>query len=75
MSDPVSNAMAAEANLRMVTLFVVLILSLITLIPISKILRRAGWSGWLSLLFFIPLANLIFLWVFAFGRWPKVPDK
>ena len=70
MGDPVSNAVAAENTLRMVSLIGVLVLFLATIIPFSKILRRAGWSGWLSLLMLIPLANLILLWVFAFGRCP-----
>jgi uncharacterized membrane protein YhaH (DUF805 family) len=47
----------------------------VVLIPISKILRRAGWSGWLCLLYLIPIANLILLWVFAFGDWPTLPEK
>lgn len=75
MGDPVSNAIAAENTLRTVTQLGVLILALTTIIPLSKILRRAGWSGWLSLLFLIPLANLILLWAFAFGYWPKLPKN
>ncbi|MCJ7994026.1 hypothetical protein J5N58_05265 [Rhizobium cremeum] len=43
--------------------------------PIAKILRRAGFSGWWVLLSFVPLANLIGLWVFAVTPWPNVPDQ
>jgi hypothetical protein len=39
-------------------------------VPISKILRRAGYSGWWTIAFFVPLVNLIALWVFAFSDWP-----
>ncbi|MCM2400816.1 hypothetical protein NBH20_06585 [Rhizobium sp. S153] len=41
--------------------------------PISKILRKAGFSGWWVLLIFVPLANLIGLWVFATAQWPNAP--
>jgi hypothetical protein len=36
-----------------------------------NILHRAGRSRWWTILAFIPLLNLIGLWVFAFTRWPK----
>jgi predicted PurR-regulated permease PerM len=51
-----------------------LVLSIV-IYPISKILRRAGWNGWLSLLWLIPLVNIVILWVFAFGQWPTLPQK
>ena len=37
----------------------------------ARILRRAGYSGWWVIVMFIPLANLIMIWVFAFSTWPK----
>ena len=36
--------------------------------PISRILCHAGFNGWLSFLYFIPLVNIIMLWVFAVSR-------
>lgn len=39
-------------------------------IPIARILRRAGFSGWWWLLMFGGPFMLIGLWVFAFRRWP-----
>lgn len=47
---------------------------LILLPPIVKIIRKAGYSGWWVLLWFVPIVNLIALWVFAFSKWPKNPD-
>jgi hypothetical protein len=44
------------------------------LVPARKVLHRAGHSGWWSLVLFIPIANLIGLWVFAFAPWPAL-DK
>jgi hypothetical protein len=37
-------------------------------------LQKAGWSGWWCFIFVVPIANLIFLWVFAFARWPNEPS-
>jgi hypothetical protein len=39
-------------------------------IPLVKLLGRTGHSRWLVLLMLLPLLNLVFLWVFAFKKWP-----
>ena len=39
-------------------------------VPVASVLHRAGRSRWWTLIAFIPLLNLIGLWVFAFSRWP-----
>lgn len=44
----------------------------IVAVPLVIILRRTGHSGWWVLLWFVPLVNLVMLWVFAFARWPAV---
>ena len=52
---------------------IVVILFILVIIPafvVSKILYKAGFSGWYSLLSIIPLVNIIALWVFAFIPWP-----
>jgi len=41
-------------------------------VPVANILHRAGHSRWWTVIAFIPLINLIGLWVFAFSRWPAV---
>ena len=38
--------------------------------PVLRILQKAGYSGWMVILWFIPLVNLVALWVFALARWP-----
>jgi hypothetical protein len=38
--------------------------------PVANILHRT--SRWWLLIAFIPLINLIGLWVFAFTRWPAI---
>ncbi len=35
-----------------------------------RIFSKAGYSGALGLLMFVPLANLIMLLILAFGTWP-----
>jgi uncharacterized membrane protein YhaH (DUF805 family) len=37
----------------------------------SPILKKAGFSGWWSLCFFIPVVNILLVWVFAFIKWPN----
>jgi hypothetical protein len=56
-------------------ILILLIISGIFLVPYAKILSRAGWSSWFCLLWFLPLVNLIMLWVFAFGDWPALNRK
>jgi hypothetical protein len=51
-----------------------LLFVLILGIPVARILRRAGRSRWWTIIAFVPLLNLVGLWVFAFVRWPAV-DK
>jgi hypothetical protein len=43
----------------------------VVLWPWTRILRRMGFSPWLSLLIVIPLLNFIFFYYLAFGRWPR----
>ena len=39
-------------------------------IPIMQVMHRAGYSRTWILIMFVPLLNIIFLWIFAFRRWP-----
>jgi hypothetical protein len=51
----------------------IMLLLLIVLfgVPIARILRRSGRSRWWTIVAFVPLLNLVGLWVFAFTRWPR----
>jgi predicted ABC-type exoprotein transport system permease subunit len=40
--------------------------------PAVKIVQKAGFSGWWVLVWFIPLGNIIALWVFALSDWPAL---
>jgi len=39
-------------------------------VPVAIVLRKAGYSPWWVIVAFIPMINMIMLWVFAFSRWP-----
>jgi len=40
--------------------------------PFWRICEKAGFAGVLSMLVFIPLVNLFFLYWFAFADWPSL---
>lgn len=41
----------------------------------SRIVAKAGFPPLLAILMLIPVANIIFLWWFAFSEWPKFPQR
>lgn len=49
---------------------IVLLAGAVVVVPVYRILRRMGFSGWWGLLAVIPLANLLMLWIVAFISWP-----
>lgn len=46
---------------------------LVFLIPVWRIISKAGYSGAWALVSLIPVVNIIALWIFAFARWPMEP--
>jgi uncharacterized membrane protein YhaH (DUF805 family) len=52
----------------------IIIVLAIYFVPILMIIRKAGYNGWWILILFVPLVNLIMLWVFAFASWPSLRD-
>jgi hypothetical protein len=38
--------------------------------PLWRIVEKAGYPGYMSLLFYIPIVNLIVLWYAAMNPWP-----
>lgn len=50
-----------------------LLISIILIgIPTAVILGKAGYSRWWVILAFIPVVNIIALWIFAFATWPVI---
>jgi hypothetical protein len=54
----------------LVSLFISLAILLVLMWPYVKIVQKAGYSGWHVLWMFLPIINLVMLFVFAFSRWP-----
>lgn len=50
-----------------------LVITAILVFPYWFIWKKAGFSPWLSLLMFIPMVNLVMLYVLAFSEWKVVP--
>lgn len=40
----------------------------------GRIVAKAGLSPWWALFMFIPIVNLIMIWVFAFAKWPALEE-
>lgn len=51
-----------------------IILWVLVMVPIWRIVKRAGFNPWWSLLSLVPLVNIIALWRFAAIRWPAQSD-
>jgi hypothetical protein len=47
----------------------------VVLYPLGRILKRIGFSPFWSILFLIPLVNLIAVWVLALSDWPRDRGK
>src|SRR5277367_4693323 len=50
-----------------------IIANVVLVIPFWFIFKKAGFSPWLAILLFVPLANIIILYVVAFSQWKVVP--
>ena len=53
--------------------FFALIASVVLVVPYWFIFKKAGFSPWLAVLMFVPLANIIILYVIAFSEWKVAP--
>ena len=54
-------------------IFLCLVASVVAVIPYWFIFKKAGFSPWLAVLMFVPLANIIILYVIAFSEWKVAP--
>ncbi|HHX4058161.1 TPA: hypothetical protein ACU967_005926 [Burkholderia contaminans] len=54
---------------------VYLLMALVLLYPIGRILMRIGLSPFWAILAFVPLLNVIGLWLLAFVDWPSGPKR
>lgn len=51
----------------------IFVMSVIVFIPYWVIFKKAGFTPWLALLMFVPLGNVIMLYVLAFSKWKVIP--
>lgn len=53
--------------------FVILmvVVACLMLYPLGRILNRIGFSNWWLLLFLVPGAPILGLWLLAYAKWPK----
>jgi heme/copper-type cytochrome/quinol oxidase subunit 2 len=69
--DQTTQGLGALAGTSLIISLIITVLIIIFAIIIWwKIFSKAGYSGALGLLMFVPIANLIVLLVLAFGQWP-----
>jgi len=56
----------------MILLWIIFVAAMVALSIVIwwKIFAKAGYSGALGLLMFVPIANLVMMLVLAFGEWP-----
>jgi hypothetical protein len=59
-----------DGSLSLWHVIIFVFMFVVFLVPYILIIRKAGYSGWWVLVTFVPLVNLIMLWVFALARWP-----
>jgi len=52
---------------------IILVCLIIVIVPFWFILKKAGFSPWLSLLYIVPLGNLFLYYFLAFAEWKVVP--
>lgn len=45
------------------------------IVPSVKVLGKAGFSGWWVVLLFVPVVNIVAIWVFAFVDWPSLSRR
>ena len=51
--------------------FLALLVSIVLIgIPVWRILTRLGYSPWFTVLAFIPIVNIISLWLLSYANWP-----
>ncbi len=56
-------------------LLLILVMASVIVVPFWRIFSKAGFSGALSLLMFIPLVNLVMIFVLAFAEWPALREQ
>ena len=67
-----------DAGVANLLFFLFISLPLFIVLPVwsmLRILKRAGYSGWWVVAMFIPLLNVVMIWIFAFSEWPRYRES
>ena len=67
---PISNYTSLSTTTLIVSAVISLVIFIFAIIIWWRIFAKAGYSGALGLLMFVPFVNIIVLLVLAFARWP-----
>lgn len=66
-----SGALAAFTGVTLLVFTLIMVAAIVfSVIIYWKIFSKAGYSGALGLLMFVPIANIVVLCILAFGEWP-----
>lgn len=72
MNDP-QNAGGILAAILGIYMIIFVVFLAVIIIPFWFILKKAGFSSWLSLINIVPFGTLILLYILAFAEWKVVP--
>jgi len=72
MNDP-QNTGGILAAFFAIYMLILVVAVVVIIIPFWFILKKAGFSSWLSLINLVPFGTLILLYVLAFAEWKVVP--
>jgi hypothetical protein len=61
------------AHLVALIVFILLVWAFVAIF--GRIVSRAGYSRWWLITLFVPVLNLIMLWIFAFADWPATRSR
>jgi len=61
------------AHLVELIVFVLLLWAFVAIF--GRIVSRAGYSRWWLITLFVPVLNVIMLWIFAFADWPAARNR
>ncbi len=70
MNDNSGSVAAFTGVTILISLLITVAIIVFAIIIYWKIFSKAGYSGALGLLMFVPIANIVVLCILAFGEWP-----
>lgn len=55
---------------QLIIILIMLGLAVMWTLLLARVVSKAGFSTWWALISLVPMLNIIFLWIFAFSKWP-----